>query len=102
MSNTLLLQTSNPREKLAFTAVRRKALALYENGSSVHEAHADTSSRCPADVHIPRWRAGPPAAWDFAVTSGMQLGVMADTVSDPDSVLTRYEDFKTSYRDTHT
>ena len=27
---------------------------------------------------------------------------MADTVSDPDSVLTRYEDFKTSYRDTHT
>ena len=56
---------------------------------------------CLADVYIPRWRAGPPAAWDVAVTSGMQLGVMADTVSDPDSVLTRCVDFKTSYRDTH-
>ena len=30
----------------------------------------------------------------------MQLDVMADSVRDPDSVLTRYEDFKTSYRDT--
>ena len=27
---------------------------------------------------------------------------MADTVRDPDSVLTRYEDYKTSYQDTHT
>ena len=52
-------------------------------------------------MYIPRWRAGPPAAWDFAVTSGMRLDVMADSVRDPDSVLTGYEDFKTSYLETN-
>ena len=88
-------------EKPGLLPQRPVSGSLYESGSSVLEAHAQSSSRRPADVYIPRWRAGPPAAWDFAVTSGMQLDVMADSVRDPDSVLTRYEDFKTSYRETN-
>ena len=74
--------------------------SLYENGSSVHDNDSEPSSRRPADVFIPRWRGGPAAAWDFAVTSGLRLEVMADSVRDPDAALTKYEDFKCSYQDT--
>ena len=42
--------------------------SLYENGSSIGDDDSSPSHRRPADVYIPRWRAGPPAAWDFAVT----------------------------------
>jgi hypothetical protein len=56
--------------------------------------------RRPADVYIPRWRGGPPAAWDFAVTSGLRLDALAGSVVDPDAALTRYEDFKCGYKDT--
>eukprot|EP00973_Karenia_brevis_P024501 3379831-Karenia_brevis.AAC.1 len=33
-------------------------------------------ARRPADVFLPRWRAGPPAALDFAVTSGLRPDVV--------------------------
>jgi len=74
--------------------------SLHEDGSSFNH-DSDPSARRPADVYIPRWRAGPPAAWDFAVTSGLRLESMADSVRDPDLVSTKYEDFKRSHQDTH-
>ena len=74
--------------------------SVYENGSSPGLTDSDQSARRPADVYIPRWRAGPPAAWDFAVTSGLRMDAIAGTVGGADTVLTRYEDFKCSYRDT--
>ena len=74
--------------------------SLYENGASLCDTIANPSGRRPADVYIPRWRAGPPAAWDFAVTSGMQLDVLADTIRDPDAALTRHEDHKCSHQGT--
>ncbi len=74
--------------------------ATYENGSSTREQDSNPNSRRPADVFIPRWRSGPPAAWDFAVTSGLRLDSLSDAARDPDSVTAKYEDFKSSYQDT--
>ena len=44
--------------------------ALAEDGS-----RGDPHSRRPADVYLPRWRQGVPAALDFAVTSGLRDSV---------------------------
>ena len=51
-------------------------------------------------MYIPRWRSGPPAAWDFAVTSGLRVGLQSDAVVSSDTVTRRYEDFKSSHKDT--
>ena len=51
-------------------------------------------------MFIPRWRSGLPVAWDFAVTCGVRLDTLADAVHDRDSILTSYEDFKCSFKDT--
>ena len=60
----------------------------------------DSSARWPADVYIPRWRHGPPAALDFAVTSGMRADMLALSRQGADHVCAHYEDFKESYRNT--
>ena len=39
-----------------------------ENGGA---GSLDSNKRRPADVYLPRWRRGGPAAVDFAVTSGL-------------------------------
>ena len=52
------------------------------------------------EVFIPRWRSGPPAAWDFAVTSGLRDDVLLSSVMDNQAVLTVYEDFKESFKST--
>jgi len=74
--------------------------ALAEDGSSAADFSASPGARRPADVYIPRWRGGPPAAWDFAVTSGLRLGVMAQSLRDPSAALTSYEHFNCSHRET--
>ena len=71
-----------------------------ECGRSVSEQ--DSGARRPADVYVPRWRLGPPAAWDFAVTSGLRTDLPADAVNNTSCVVERYEDFKCSYKDTRT
>ena len=42
----------------------------------------------------------PPAAWDFAVTSGLRTDALADSARDPETVLTKYEDFKCNFQAT--
>ena len=76
--------------------------SCYENGTSFNADENGPSARRPADVYIPRWRGGPPAAWDFAVTSGARLSSLVESASDRETVLTKYEDFKCSYKDTKT
>ena len=73
--------------------------STYENGSALNQHDSRPGARRPADVYIPRWRLGPPAAWDFAVTSGLRLGLHADAAS-PDGITSRYEDLKSSHQDT--
>ena len=74
--------------------------SLYEHGGSISDGDSSPSARRPADVYIPRWQGGPPAAWDFAVTSGLRLDALADSVHGPETVLTKYEDHKCSFQDT--
>ena len=74
--------------------------STYESGHSVGEQDSGASARRPADVYIPRWRLGPPAAWDFAVTSGLRMDQHVDAVSNPGGITSRYEDFKCSHGDT--
>ena len=42
----------------------------------------EVSRRRPADVYLPRWSSGGPAALDFAITSGLQIGSLASTAAD--------------------
>ena len=74
--------------------------STHENGSPAEVHQSSPSLRRPADVYVPRWRSGPPAAWDFAVTSGMRLDAVIDSARDPEIALNRYEDFKCSHMDT--
>ena len=60
----------------------------------------DASARRPADVFIPRWRAGPAVALDFAVTSGMRPNVLAASSRGGEAACIQYEDFKRSHKDT--
>ena len=69
---------------------------LPEDGSH----HVDPAARRPADVYVPRWRAGVPAAFDFAVTSGMRSSCLQESAADGASAATAYEGKKCSHLDT--
>jgi hypothetical protein len=73
-----------------------------EDGSRPTDADDRPEARRPADVYIPRWRSGPPAAWDFAVTSGLREDALVVSATDREAALTRYEDFKQGYKSTST
>ena len=74
--------------------------STFDNGSPMCEHDSNRSLRRPADVYIPRWRSGPSAAWDFAVTSGLRLDALVDATTGSDAVTAKYEDFKCSHLDT--
>ena len=58
------------------------------------------AARRPADVYIPRWHQGTPAALDFAVTSGLRANALRATLQDAGSATASYEDFKNNYLNT--
>jgi len=64
--------------------------ALPEHGTS----RDHDCNRRPADVYLPRWRQGIPAALDFAVTSGLRDSIVHESARDGSAVVTQYEDFK--------
>lgn len=68
--------------------------SLSENGTH----HSD--ARRPADVYIPRWRLGLPAAFDFAVTSGLRADVVTESTQDPSAAVSAYETFKRCHHNT--
>ena len=76
--------------------------SVYEDGSRPRDSDDRPDARRPADVYIPRWRSGSPAAWDFAITSGLREDVLMSSVMDSQAVLTMYEDFKESFKSTST
>ncbi len=55
------------------------------------------SGRRPADIWIPQWQSGGPAAWDFAVTSGLRADVIFQTADEPGVAAARYEQYKRDY-----
>ena len=62
----------------------------------------DGDGRRPADVFVPRWRGGTPAAWDFAVTSGLRADLLVASAAEGggDAAATRYEEQKRLHQDT--
>lgn len=60
----------------------------------------DTRGRRPADIYLPRWRSGLPAAWDFAATSGMRADLLASSAASTSAATERYEEFKRKHLDT--
>ena len=72
-------------------------------GPSAEEPNGDcldNNGRRPADVYVPRWRGGLPAAMDFAVTSGMRADLIVHSVADPGAALDRYEEYKRQHQGT--
>ena len=58
------------------------------------------NNRRPADVYLPRWRRGAPAALDFAVTSGLRSDMVSRSAIDGSVSTKIYEDFKRSHLNT--
>jgi hypothetical protein len=55
------------------------------------------SSRRPADVFVPRWHLGRPAAFDFAVSSGMKGGSLEESVRDGNHAASSYAEMKRAH-----
>ncbi len=70
--------------------------AALENGA----ARDPNGNRRPADVYLPRWQQGAPAALDLAVTSGLRPGMVDNSAHNGASATLAYEDFKREYMDT--
>eukprot|EP00973_Karenia_brevis_P085829 11906094-Karenia_brevis.AAC.1 len=86
----------NPElEKPGLLQARPYQGSVPENG-----LHQEPGARRPADVFLPRWRAGPPAALDFAVTSALRSDMVQSSIQDAMAATTIYEDFKRSHNNT--
>ena len=59
-------------------------------------------NRRPADVYLPKWRNGTPAALDIAVTSGLRADLVDKSAEDGSTATTQYEDYKCSFMNTAT
>ncbi len=53
--------------------------------------------RRPADVFVPCWRSGRPAALDFAVSSGLRVGALTLSAEDGSSNVESYAAWKRAY-----
>jgi hypothetical protein len=90
----------NPElEKPNLLRPRPQIGSLEENGTR-DECPRDTSGRRPADVYAPRWYLGGPAAFDFAVTSGLRADLVSQSARDGSAATTAYEAHKRSFLDT--
>ena len=65
-----------------------------------NEATADSSLRRPADVYIPRWRSGVPAALDFAVTSALRSDRVSISSSSGSAAVRQYAEYKCAFENT--
>ena len=87
-------------EKLGLLRPRPSQGSRGEDGSEVREGSRGPEARRPADIYVPRWDLGGPAALDFAVTSGLRTDLLEQTAADGSSCLSTYELYKNSFLDT--
>ncbi len=59
-----------------------------------------TSERRPADVYLPCWTGGLPAALDFAVTAPQRQGIVSEAAREPLAAATAYSAHKRSFQNT--
>ena len=60
----------------------------------------DANQRRPADVYVAQWHKGFPAAWDFAVTSGLRADLLSVSAMSGEAAAEKYEELKRSHLDT--
>ncbi len=70
------------------------------NSEQLRGEDAGAGRRRPADVWIPQWHSGTPAAWDFAVTSALQSGSLQEAAAEPSAAAASYEQHKRTHLDT--
>ena len=73
---------------------------LVGNNQEDGSTRDSNSNRRPADVYLPRWRRGAPAALDFAVTSGLHRDIVDRSAIDGSASTKAYEDFKRAHLNT--
>eukprot|EP00665_Eupelagonemidae_sp_cell47_P004116 gene4116-biopygen1896 len=71
-----------------------------EDGKPQMGGSRGPEGRRPADVFLPRWNLGLPACLDFAVTSGLRMGSLAESAADGSAPTTSYAVRKRSFLDT--
>ena len=59
-----------------------------------------SSLRRPADIYVPRWRGGTPAALDLAITSPQRQSALALAANEAGAAAKLYEEHKKSFLDT--
>ena len=86
----------NPElERPGLLLLRPLVGATHENGGT----RDPNVNRRPADVYLPRWRRGAPAALDLAVTSGLRSDFVTKSAEDGSAAVISYENLKRSYLD---
>ena len=88
----------NPElERPGLLLQQRPHVGIYcEDGSSTD----NDNRRRPADIYLPRWRRGIPAALDFAVTSGLRSDLVKKSAVDGSTATVEYEAFKRTHLNT--
>ena len=86
-------------EKPNLLAPRPSEGSRAEDGASIDNARR-ASSRRPADVYVPNWFLGGPAALDFAVTNGIRNTMLRASVNDAEAAACAYENYKRSFLNT--
>ena len=83
-------------ERSGLLQPRPLAGSAYDNGAE----RDPSANRRPADIYLPKWRRGAPAALDLAVTSGLRSDMVQKSVTDGTSALKAYEEFKRTHMQT--
>ena len=78
----------------------RPLIGSSEEGGKRRGGSRGPEGRRPADVFLPAWRLGRPAALDFAVTSGLRIDNVPVSQQDCSLPCSRYADRKRAFLDT--
>ncbi|CAL4144301.1 unnamed protein product [Meganyctiphanes norvegica] len=81
----------NPElERPGLLQIRPLVGSSYESGA----ARDPNINRRPADVYLPKWRRGAPAAFDLAVTSGLRKDTVSKSAENGSAAVLNYEEHK--------
>jgi hypothetical protein len=78
----------------------RPCIAGADESSSGRGGQQGADGRRPADIYLPHWQLGQPAALDFAVSSGLRVGFLDQSAQDGSSSGVGYAEAKCLHLDT--
>ena len=71
-----------------------------DEAASERRSVLSPEGRRPAGIYVPNWLLGQPAAFDFAVTSGLRVGFLEESAKDGSYTGAYYVDIKSKHLDT--